>query len=94
MIKHPGKPLQGVTVKVTDAVANANMRSSGVSTAAGSVPVTGLPPVDDWPDVDFLGIGAAYQCFHVAERASPGAKHRVSLEWAISRLQLAELLAS
>lgn len=79
MIKHQGRPLQGVTVKVTDAIAT--LRFSGVTTAIGSVRVTSLPPGDYWLDIDFLGIGAAYQCFHVAERASRHAKQRVSYEW-------------
>jgi hypothetical protein len=79
MIKHQGKPLQGVTVKVTDA--DAALHFSGVTTAIGSVRVTSLPPGDYWLDVDFLGIGAAYQCFHVADRASRHAKQRVSYEW-------------
>ena len=52
MIKHQRKPSQGVTVKVTDAVAA--VRFSGISTAVGSVRVIGLPPGNYWLDVDFL----------------------------------------
>ena len=78
-IKHQGKPLMGVTVKVTDAVGT--LRFSGMTTATGSVRFTSLPPGDYWLDADFLGIGAGYQCFHVAERPSRHAKQRLSYEW-------------
>ena len=76
---HDGKILQGVTVKVTDAAAK--LRFSSVTPATGSHLVVSLPPGDYCLNADFLGIGAAYQCFHVSARPTRHAKRRVSYGW-------------
>jgi hypothetical protein len=76
---HDGRILQGVAVKVTDATAN--LRFSGITPPTGSHLVVSLPQGDYWLDADFLGIGAVYQCFHVAARPSRRAKRRMSYEW-------------
>lgn len=76
---HEGRTLQGVTVKVTDAAAK--LRFSSVTPAKGLPLVVTLPAGDYWLDANFLGIGAAYECFHVATRSSRHAKRRMSYEW-------------
>jgi hypothetical protein len=78
-VKHEGKPLKGVTVKVTDA--SATLRFSAETTSTGAASIAGLPPGDYWLDISFLGIGAGYECFHVSERPSRRAKQRVKFEW-------------
>jgi hypothetical protein len=78
-VKHEGKPLQGVTVKVTDGTAA--LRFSGETDSMGSLLITTLPPGDYWLDASFLGINAAYYCFHVSEHSSLRAKHRMKYEW-------------
>lgn len=79
VVRHEGKPLKGVTVKVTDA--SAALRFSAETTSTGAASISGLPPGDYWLDVSFLGIGAGYECFHVSERPSRHAKQRVKFEW-------------
>ncbi|WP_263383437.1 carboxypeptidase-like regulatory domain-containing protein [Granulicella arctica] len=79
VVAHDGKILQGVTVKVTDAAAK--LRFSSITPATGSHLVVSLPPGDYWLNADFLGIGAAYQCFHVAARPTRHAKRRIRYEW-------------
>lgn len=77
--KHEGRALQGVAVKVTDAADK--LRFSSVTPAMGSRLLVSLPPGDYWLDATFLGIGAAYQCFHVSAVPSRRAKRRMSYEW-------------
>lgn len=79
LVKHDGKPLQGLTIRVTDSAAT--VRFSGVTASNGMVRVASLPPGDYWLSADLLGVNAAYHCFHVAERASRRAKHRMVYEW-------------
>lgn len=79
LAKHEGKPLRGVSIRVMD---NATaVRFSSVTASNGIVHVEGLSPGDYWISADLLGINAAYHCFHVAERASRKAKHRMTYEW-------------
>ena len=79
LVKHEGKPLQGVSISVTDNAAT--VRFSGVTASNGKVRVAGLPPGDYWFRADLLGVNAAYHCFHIAERASRRAKQRMTYEW-------------
>jgi hypothetical protein len=79
LVKHEGKPLQGVTIRVTDTAAT--VRFSGVTASNGMVRAASLPPGDYWLSADLLGVNAAYHCFHVAERASRRAKRRMIYEW-------------
>ena len=81
-ITHEGRVLQGVTVKVTDAADK--LRFLSVTPAKGSHLLVSLPPGDYWLNASFLGIGAAYQCFHVAAMPSRHAKRRMSYEWGAS----------
>jgi hypothetical protein len=78
-IKHQGKPLQGVNIKVT--APDSTIKFSGVTALKGLVEVGGLQPGDYWLDASFLGINAAYFCFHVAERPSRKAKRQMRYGW-------------
>lgn len=77
-ITHEGKPLAGVTVKVTNSDSD---RFVGLTVADGIVRIANLPPGDYWFDAELLGITASYQCFHVSEQASRKAKRKVTFEW-------------
>lgn len=79
LVKHEGKPLQGVTIRATDN--SATVRFSGVTTSDGIVRAASLPPGDYWLSADLLGVNAAYHCFHVAERPSRRAKQRMIYDW-------------
>jgi hypothetical protein len=78
-IKHQGKPLQGVSIKVT--APDSTIKFSGVTTSKGLVDVAGLVPGDYWLDASFLGINAAYFCFHVSKQPSHRAKRRMQYDW-------------
>lgn len=79
LVKHEGKPLRGVTVNI---LSNGTaVRFSAETAPNGIVHVKGLPPGDYWISADLLGINAAYQCFHVADRASRKAQDRMTYEW-------------
>ncbi|HSZ62849.1 MAG TPA: carboxypeptidase-like regulatory domain-containing protein [Terriglobales bacterium] len=76
-IAHGGKPLTGVAVQI-----KGNAKEFTVFTASdGKARITDLPPGVYWLDVEFLGIGAAYRCFHVSDRPTSRAKRRLRYEW-------------
>jgi hypothetical protein len=76
-IKHQGRPLQGVNIRIT--APDSTIKFSGVTTSKGLVDVEGLGPGDYWLDASFLGVNAAYFCFHVSERPSRKAKRRMRM---------------
>jgi len=53
-IKHQGKPLQGVSIRVT--APDSTIKFSGVTTSKGLLDVEGLVPGDYWLDASFLGV--------------------------------------
>jgi hypothetical protein len=76
-ILHSGKPLSGVAVQVSG-----NGKQFTVFTASeGDVQITDLPAGYYWLDAQLLGISAAYQCFHVADRPTRKAKQKLTYEW-------------
>jgi hypothetical protein len=77
-ITHEGKPLRGVAVHV---IGKGVERFSGATMADGTVRLVGLEPGEYWLNAEFLGIGAAYECFHVNDRSSLRAKRRLTYEW-------------
>lgn len=82
VVKHAGKPLPGVRVRVTSsAEGTVTVRFSGLTASDGLVHVATLAPGEYWLNADLLGISAADQCFHVAQRASRRARHRATYEW-------------
>ena len=79
---HEGRPLQGVSVQVTSTVGTVTrVQFSGVTASDGTVHVTGLSVGNYWLRADLLGINAAYECFHVAQRTSVKARHSLTYEW-------------
>jgi hypothetical protein len=76
-IKHGGKPLTGVAVQI-----KGNGKEFTVfTTSDGKTRISDLPSGLYWLDAEFLGIGAAYQCFHVSDRPTNKAKGRLRFEW-------------
>jgi hypothetical protein len=73
--------LAGVSIEVTDFRSNGEVRFSGMTSATGTLQVTRLKPGAYRLRAEFLGIGAAYQCFHVAKRSSRQAESRMNYEW-------------
>ena len=54
---------------------------SELTGANGRVRFKKLPPGDYWIKVEFLGIGAGYQCFHINPSPSSNAKKTRRYEW-------------
>jgi len=75
--RHDDKPLAGVELKITGNGRDFTLVSSG----DGRVHVENLPAGEYWLQAQLLGISAAYQCFHVADRPSSKAKRRLSFGW-------------
>jgi hypothetical protein len=81
-IKHDGKTLQGVSVRVTSNVENVTkVQFSGLTAVDGTVHVTNLPVGNYWLSAALLGIAAAYECLHVAARTSIKAKRTLTFDW-------------
>lgn len=81
-VKHDGRPLAGVKVQVLPTSGSFETPLIQVMTSGdGSVMVDGLAPGNYWLSVEFLGISAAYHCFHVAERRSRKAEKALAYEW-------------
>ena len=57
------------------------VRFSGLTASDGVVDVATLASGEYWLNADLLGISAADQCFHVAQRASRKARRRATYEW-------------
>ncbi|MGH9574672.1 MAG: carboxypeptidase regulatory-like domain-containing protein, partial [Candidatus Acidiferrales bacterium] len=47
----------------------------------GIARIANLAPGDYWLDAEYLGISAAYHCFHVNERPSRKAKRNLAYDW-------------
>jgi hypothetical protein len=76
-ITHQDKPLSGVTVEI---IGNGTKNELG-SGADGRVYVSKLSSGDYWLSAEFLGISAAYTCFHVSPHASRKARKTLKFEW-------------
>ena len=77
LVTHAGKPLSGVSVHISG-----NGKQFTLFTASeGEVSVADLASGDYWLDVQLLGISAAYQCFHVADRPTRRAKRKLTYDW-------------
>jgi hypothetical protein len=82
VLRHDGKSLPGAGVTITSYTEGIiSTRFSAKTASNGSVRVSGLPPGEYWLQADFLGITAAYHCFHLAQTTSRAAKQRVTYEW-------------
>lgn len=77
VVRHAGKPLSGVAVQVSG-----NGKQFTLFTASeGEAYIADLVSGDYWLDAPLLGISAAYQCFHVADRPTRKAKRRLTYDW-------------
>jgi hypothetical protein len=81
-IRHADKPLPGTTVEITGPQGASGARKFTVKTDRdGIAHITNLAPGDYWLNAEYLGIGAAYHCFHVNERPSRKAKRNLAYDW-------------
>jgi hypothetical protein len=82
LVKHDGKPLGGVRIEIATYVTNAAKVSfAGETGIDGKAVISNLPPGEYWLAARLLGVQIADQCFHVARRASIGAKRAVRYQW-------------
>jgi len=82
LIKHEGKPLQGVKVEIKANAPNVDSVSfAGVTDSDGKTSIANLSPGEYWLSAGLLGIGAAYHCFHVAQQPSRKAKRVMKYDW-------------
>src|SRR5690242_4691326 len=66
-VKHWGRPLARVAVRITSFIDGKKVEHFFASTGIdGTVHVTGLQAGDYWMETDLLGISAGGGCFHVA----------------------------
>lgn len=79
LVKHDGKPLKGVKVEIKTSLGS--IISAGTTDIEGRANVTNLSPGEYWLNADFLGIGAAYHCFHVAQPPTGKAKRVMKYSW-------------
>lgn len=81
-ITHGDKPVPGGVVEITGPQGDRSWKKFSVTTGKdGVVHITNLAPGGYWLRADFLGINAAYHCFHVAGSPSRKAKRGLKFEW-------------
>jgi hypothetical protein len=81
-VMHGGRPLAGVSVRVTSFTEQKVVERFFSATATdGTVHVAGLPEGEYWLNAELLGITAGDECFHVSQRASRSAKGKVTYGW-------------
>jgi hypothetical protein len=80
-VTHADKPLLGATVQVEGGSESAKQLYSELTGADGRARFRNLPPGDYWINVEFFGIGAGYQCFHVDPSPSRKAKKHRRYDW-------------
>ena len=81
-VKHGGKPLPGVSVRITHNTEGDNSEAfSGITSSDGTLRVENLLPGQYWLNAELQGIDAASQCFHVDSQPSRKAKSMVKYDW-------------
>jgi hypothetical protein len=81
-IHHADKPLAGARIEITGPEGASGEKKFTVMTDRNGIArITNLAPGDYWLNADYLGIGAAYHCFHVNERPSRKAKRDLRYDW-------------
>jgi hypothetical protein len=81
-IKHVDKPLAGVSVEITASQDTIDAKKFSVTTDKGGIAhINNLLPGDYWLNAEYLGIGAAYHCFHVNQKPSKKAKRKLAYDW-------------
>src|SRR5690242_1174373 len=82
IVTHQDKPLPGVSVEISGNSDLAGHQSfSELTSVDGAARFANLPPGDYWINVDLLGIGAGYECFHINSSPSKKAKKTRRYEW-------------
>jgi hypothetical protein len=80
LIKHDGRPLQGVEIEIKTNAPEASIAFKGLTDSQGRATIV-LSPGEYWLDAELHGVSAAYQCFHVAAHWSIKAKRKLTYEW-------------
>ena len=81
-IRHTEKPLPGATVEIRGPQGAPEATKFIVATDDNGIAhIANLAPGDYWLDAEYLGIGAAYECFHVNEEPSRNAKNDMVYDW-------------
>lgn len=88
MIRHGDEPLPGTAVEITGPRGTSDAKKFTVKTDRNGIAhITNLAPGDYWLEATYLGIGAAYECFHVNRRPSGKAKHNLAYDWGDTTLE-------
>lgn len=81
-VSHADKPVAGATVEITGPQDTSDAKKFAVTTDKdGIARISHLLPGNYWLNAEYLGIGAAYHCFHVKEKSSRKAKRKLSYDW-------------
>jgi hypothetical protein len=81
-VRHAGKPLVGVSVKITLYGADlGKLVFAGATGVDGKLRVHRLPPGDYQFDTDYLGVSAGSYCFHVTAGGSDAASGQADFIW-------------
>ena len=88
-VRHDGKPLRGVHIQITG-----QAQLELTTGADGKANIGDLRPGNYWLQAEFLGIGAAYQCFHVSLRSSASAKRSVKYKWGDDAVGVSQISGS
>lgn len=76
-VRHAGNPLAEVVVRIS----GNGKQFTLFTTSDGEVHIVDLPSGDYWLDAQLLGVSAAYECFHVADRPTRKAKGKLAYDW-------------
>jgi hypothetical protein len=72
------QPLPGATIEIHgNGKSPIDLKTNG----AGAAQITALPAGEYWLSAGFLGMSAAYECFHVAERPTRTARAKLNFTW-------------
>ncbi len=78
LVTHNNKPLSGATVEISGNGKQPLTMTTGIE---GTAPISSLQPGTYWITVQLLGIGAAYECFHISAGPTKKARRKLSYEW-------------
>ncbi len=80
LVNHSNKPLPGVTIEIQEIHGN-GLQVSFTTGIEGTVSIPSLHAGTYWIRAHFLGIGAAYECFHVSVGPTKKARRKLTYEW-------------
>ncbi len=78
---HQGRPLAGASITISRSGPDDKTVFTGKTDVNGSLNMSRLTPGEYWLNVEFLGISAAYHCFHVRSRPSWRSKRKLKYKW-------------